>query len=91
MAVNTTVGSGLASQLVALNETTYGVAPTLTTPRTYEFKTETLKLKKNTVQGEGLHGASGTLPLYDRTLRRVVSTYEAAGEASFIDEVEKAG
>src|ERR1700744_962086 len=79
MAVNTTVGSGLASQLVALNETTYGVAPTLTTPRTYEFKSESLKLKKNTVQGEGLHGAVGTLPLYDRTARRIVSTYEAAG------------
>lgn len=82
MAVNTTIGSGLASQLVALNESTYGVVPTLTTPRTYEFKSETLKLKKNTVQGEGLHGMSGTLPLYDRTARRIVSTYEAAGEIS---------
>lgn len=79
MAVNTTVGSGLAGQLVALNESTYGVAPTFTTPRTYEFKSEGLKLKKNTVQGAGLHGASGTLPLYDRTARRIVSTFEASG------------
>jgi hypothetical protein len=80
MAVNTTVGSGLASQLVALNEVTYGVAPTLTTPRTYEYKTESLKMKKTPVQGQGLHGAAGTLPLYDRTLRRIIATYEAAGE-----------
>jgi tail tube protein len=80
MAVNTTVGSGLASQIVALDEVTFGVAPTLTTPRTYEFKTETLALKKNIVQGQGLHGASGTLPLYDRTLRRVVTTYTADGQ-----------
>lgn len=80
MPVNTTIGSGIASQLVALNEVTYGVAPTLTTPRTYEFKTESLKLKKNTVQGQGLHGAAGTIPLYDRALRRVLTTYEAAGQ-----------
>jgi hypothetical protein len=79
MGVNTTVGAGIGAQLVALDEVTYGVAPTLTTPRTYEFKSEGLKLKKNTVQGQGLHGAAGTLPLYDRTLRRVVTTYEAAG------------
>lgn len=79
MAVNTTVGSGLATQLVALAEGTYGVAPTLTTPRTYEIKSETLELKKNIVQGQGLHGASGTLPLYDRTLRRVVTTYTGSG------------
>lgn len=79
MPVNTTVGSGLASQLVALNESTYGVAPTLTSPRTYEFLTESLALKKNTVQGQGLHGQSGTLPLYDRTLRRVLTTYDANG------------
>jgi len=82
MAVNTTIGAGLASQLVALNEVTYGVAPTLTSPRTYEFKSESLKLKKNTVQGQGLHGKSGTLPLYDRAKRRVLTTYEAAGTIS---------
>src|SRR6185437_9278628 len=69
----------LAAQLVALNETTFGFAPTLTSPRTYEFKSETLALKKNTVQGQGLHGASGTLPLYDRALRRVLTTYEGGG------------
>lgn len=79
MAVNTTVGAGLAAQLVALAEATYGVAPTFTTPRTYEFKSESLELKKNTVQGQGLHGASGTLPLYDRTARRVVTTYTGGG------------
>ncbi len=79
MGVNTTIGSGLAGQLVALNEGTYGVAPTLTSPKTYEFKNESLKLKKNTVQGQGLHGKVGTLPLYDRTARRVLTTYDAAG------------
>lgn len=79
MAVNTTVGSGLAGQIVGLNEVTYGVAPTLTSPRTYEFKTETLAMKKNVVQGQGLHGASGTIPLYDRTARRILATWEAGG------------
>lgn len=82
MAVNTTIGAGIAAQLVALDEVTYGVAPTLTTPRTYEFKSESLELKKNVVQGEGLHGAAGTIPLYDRTLRRVVTTYAGSGNVT---------
>lgn len=83
MPVNITVGSGLSSQLVVAAETTFGAAPVFTTPRTFEFKSETLALKKNTVQGQGLHGNSGVagyLPLYDRTLRRVLSTYEASGD-----------
>lgn len=79
MTVNTTIGAGIAAQLVALVEGTYGVAPTFTTPRTYEIKSESLELKKNTVQGQGLHGAAGTLPLYDRALRRVVTTYMGSG------------
>lgn len=74
MTVN--IGSGISSQIVALQETTYGVAPTFTTPRTYEFKSETLALKKNTVQGQGLHAGG----LYDRAGRRVLTTYEAAGD-----------
>lgn len=82
MAVNTTIGSGIAAQLVALNETTYGVAPTLTTPRTYEILNETLALKKNTVQGQGLHGAAGTVPLYDRALRRVLTTFDVNGNVA---------
>lgn len=79
---NTVIGAGLAGQLVAENETTYGVAPDFTAtgaPRTYEFNSETLKMTKTAVQGAGLHGAPGTLPLYARTGRRVVAAYSAAG------------
>lgn len=69
------VGSGIASQLGALAETTYGVAPSLSAMVFYEFKSETLALKKTTVQGQGLH-ASG---LYNRASRRVLTNYAAAG------------
>lgn len=79
MTTNTTIGSGLAGQIVAEDETAYGVAPTFASADTYEFKSESLKLKKATVQGQGLHGKVGTLPVYERTRRRVVTSYMAAG------------
>ena len=44
------VGSGIASQLVYIPESTYGVAPTLTGAETLEFNSETLELKKTTIQ-----------------------------------------
>ena len=70
------VGSGLDAQILAIAESTYGVAPaSLAAARSYEFKSETLELKKNTVQGEGL--AAGHL--YDRTKRRVLTTYDVNG------------
>lgn len=69
------VGSGLDAQLLAVAESTYGIAPSLSGARGYEFKSETLAMKKNTVQGEGL--AAGRL--YDRTKRRVLTTYDVAG------------
>src|ERR1017187_389857 len=74
------VGSGIASQLVYLPETTYGLAPqttpgTLNANSTLEFNSETLELKKTTIQGQGLH-AGGR---YDRALRRVLTDYQVAG------------
>jgi hypothetical protein len=72
------IGSGIASQLVYMDETTYGVAPSLATAQALEFKSETLELKKTTVQGQGLHGGG----LYDRAGRRVLTNYDAGGGIS---------
>lgn len=69
------VASGIASQLVANGEGTFGVAASLASPHSYEFKNETLELKKTTVQGEGLHAGG----LYDRTKRRVLTNFDVAG------------
>jgi hypothetical protein len=67
--------SGLGAQLVMLPEATYGVAPTLTSPMAFEFNSETLALKKNIVQGMGLHAGG----LFNRGVRRVLTTYSAGG------------
>lgn len=56
-------------------ESTYGVAPSLTSAHCYEFKTESLELKKTAVQGEGL--AAGHV--YERTKRRVITQYDVSG------------
>lgn len=69
------IGSGISSQIVAVDEVDFGVAPSLASNHGYEFKSETLELKKTTVQGQGLHGGG----LYDRARRRVLATYEASG------------
>src|SRR5580765_3522800 len=72
------LGSGIASQLVYQDEVTYGVAPSLASAIPLEFKSETLELKKTTVQGQGLHGGG----LYDRAGRRVLTNYDAGGGIS---------
>lgn len=73
------VGSGLAGQLVAADEATFGVAASLASPHCYEFKNETMELKKTTVVGEGL--AAGRL--YQRTKRRVLTNYDVQGGLTF--------
>lgn len=69
------VASGLATQIVAADEGTFGVAANLSAGRSYEIKSETLELKKTTVQGEGL--AAGRV--YDRSKRRVLTNYDMGG------------
>lgn len=69
------IGSGIATQVVSLSESTYGVAPTITGQRSYEIKSETLEMKKTTVQGQGLHAGG----LYDRTKRRVLTNFDVSG------------
>jgi hypothetical protein len=83
----TAVGSGISSQLVFAQESldgtgTWGVAPTLALNAAavpLEFKTESLALKKTTVQGQGLHAGG----LFDRLSRRVLTNYDAGGSVSF--------
>lgn len=71
------VGSGLATQVVVKDETTYGVAPSLTSGvDSFEIQSETLELRKTAVQGEGL--AAGHV--YRRTKRRVLTNYDVAGD-----------
>lgn len=71
------VGSGLATQVVVKDETTYGVAPSLTSGvDSFEILSETLELKKTAVQGEGL--AAGHV--YRRTKRRVLTNYDVSGD-----------
>ncbi len=69
------VGSGISTQVVATAEGTFGVAASLAAARSYEIKSETLELKKTTVQGEGL--AAGHV--YDRTKRRILTNYDVSG------------
>lgn len=69
------VGAGMAAQIVAVAEATYGVAPSLAAARSYEFKSETLELKKTTITGEGL--AAGKV--YQRAKRRVLTNYDYQG------------
>ena len=71
------VGSGLDSQIVVKDEATYGIAPALTSGiDSFEFKSETMELKKTTVEGEGL--APGRV--YRRTKRRVLTNYDVTGD-----------
>ena len=86
------VGSGIASQLVYLPETTYGLAPQTTPPTlnansTLEFNSETLELKKTTIQGQGLH-AGGQ---YDRGGRRVLTNYQVSGGINMDLQTRKIG
>jgi hypothetical protein len=77
MAVNTIpVGSGIAAQLVAKDEVTYGVAPSLASGiDSFEFTSETMELKKTSVQSDGL--AAGHV--YERAKRRVLTNYDVGG------------
>lgn len=73
------VGSGLAAQIVVKDETTWGVAASLTSGvDSFEFLSETLELKKTVVQGQGL--AAGHV--YERTKRRVPTEYDVQGDIS---------
>lgn len=70
------IGSGIGAQLVYKPETTFGVAPSLTSGvESLEMKSETFALSKTTVQGQGLHAGG----LYDRTHRRVLTNYAVSG------------
>ena len=69
------VGAGLDAQIVTQAETTYGVAPSLAAARSYEFKSETLELKKTTITGEGLSAGK----VYQRAKRRVLTNYDMSG------------
>jgi hypothetical protein len=72
----TPIGTGIASQLMFVPETTWGVCPTASPVwRPLEFKSESLELKKTNVQGQGLHAGG----LYDRAARRVITNYDVSG------------
>lgn len=71
------VGSGLSAQLVAKDETTWGTAVSLASGfDSFEFKSDTLELKKTAVDGEGL--AAGHV--YKRARRRVLTNYDVNGD-----------
>jgi len=71
------IGSGISAQFSYLQETTWGVCPSASfaSGRTLEIRSETLEMKKTTVQGQGLHAGG----LFDRSGRRVLTNYEAGG------------
>jgi hypothetical protein len=67
--------SGLAGQWCFVDETTYGVAPSLSTAKFYACDNDTLKLKKVTKQGTGIYAGA----LFPTAARRVVTEYSAGG------------
>jgi hypothetical protein len=71
-----TVGSGLSSQLVIVQETTWGTTPSLATAKAFEFNKETLKLNKKVIQSKGLHAGGQSL----RASRRAVVSRQAGGD-----------
>jgi Phage tail tube protein len=79
------VGSGISTQIMFAPETEVGSATWGVYPgggagwRPLEFKSETLALKKTTVQGQGLHAGG----LFDRLSRRVLTNYDAGGTITF--------
>ncbi len=70
------INSGIGSQIIMVPETTYGVAPSLSTAQPYEFNSESLAGKKTIVQGKGLHAGG----LYNRGPRRVLTNWTADGD-----------
>lgn len=71
------IGSGISAQLGIATETTPGTPVAVT--RFVEFDSETMAMKKHTVQGAGLRGGS----LVKRGIRRNVVAREAAGDIAF--------
>jgi hypothetical protein len=69
-----TIGSGLGASLGFGAESTVGTAVTPTS--WVEFNSESLKLTKNAVQGQGLRGGG----LYPRSSRRAYTTRSAGGD-----------
>lgn len=69
------VGSGLAGQVVYGVESTYGVSQLATHVMPLEVLSEGFELKKNVVQGKGLHAGG----FYDRSARRKISHWSTAG------------
>lgn len=69
--------SGLAASFGYVTETVQGTATTPT--HFFEINSESLKMVKNTVTGQGLRGGG----LYQRTTRRVVTSWGAAGGITF--------
>jgi Phage tail tube protein len=73
------VGAGLGAQLVVKDESTWGVAPSLASGLdAYEFNSETMELKKTSVDGQGL--AAGHV--YKRAKRRVLTNYDCNGDVA---------
>ena len=79
------LGTGLASQVVVGEETTWATAAT--PDHAYEFDTEGVAYIKNILQGTGLH-AGGQ---YNRTARRVVSTVTGSGDVQMEHAFNKMG
>jgi len=71
------IGSGIGAQFGIVAESTFNtyVAPT----RFHEFNSESLTYRKNVVQGSGLR-AGGQVA---RSVRRVVTTFDAGGDVEF--------
>lgn len=67
--------SGLAAQWCAVDETTYGVAPSLSTAKFYTADSDTLKLRKVPKQGTGIYAGA----LHEAAARRVITEYSAGG------------
>jgi len=69
-------GSGILTQFCGpVADATYGVSPTLTGAHFYAIKSESLKSKKVTAQGEGLFSGA----LSPQASRRVLSGWDAGG------------
>ena len=68
------IGSGVGAQLGIATESTFGTGVTVS--RFYEFNTESTQYNKKISEGMGLR-AGGLLP---RAQRRVVTTFDAAGD-----------
>jgi hypothetical protein len=70
-----TLESGLAAQWCAIDEATYGVAPSLSSAKFYACDSDTLELKKTPKQGTGIYAGA----LVARAARRVITEYSAGG------------